>query len=128
MAGNNEWGELVEQTNISGLNKELAMNCACEKLNDSEIVLLLHPSNKSLFKESRQQEIEQGLNEFLPAPITLSITIEESDKETPAECLKRLQHDKMRETTENLNNEAGVQDLMREFGATMNEASIRTND
>lgn len=128
LAGNNEWGEIIEQTNLSGLNKELAMNCACEKLNEQEIELLLSPSNKHLFRESRQQEIEQSLNEFLPAPVKLSITIEESDKETPAECLLRLQHDKLRETTENLNNESGVKDLMREFGATMNEASVRPND
>ena len=128
LAGNNEWGELIEQTSISGLSKELAMNCACEKLNDTDIVLCLHPNKKHLFKDSRQQEIEQAINGFLPASIKLSISIEESDKETPAECLQRLQHNKLRETTASLSNESGVQDIMREFGAVLNESSVRSND
>ena len=57
LAGNNEWGELVEQTNLSAFPKELAMNCACEKLADDKIVLALSPSREHLLRPGRLEAI-----------------------------------------------------------------------
>ena len=128
LAGNNEWGELIEQTNLVGLPKELAMNCACEKLSDDKIILSLSDKSKHLFKEDRVIDIQNALQQFMNKPVVVTLEVEESDKETPAECLDRLGFEQFEQTKESLHNDPGVKALMSEFGATINEQSIKSID
>ncbi|MEM7357849.1 MAG: DNA polymerase III subunit gamma/tau [Pseudomonadota bacterium] len=125
LAGNNEWGELVEQSNLQGLSKELAMHCACEKLAPEKILLALAPSAQHLHKPERVTEIQQALQAVTNSQAEVVLEIEESDKETPAECLARLGYEQLEQTKQNLQNDPGVQALMSEFGATINEQSIK---
>ena len=125
LAGNNEWGELVEQAGLVGLSKELAMHCACEKLATDKVVLTLSPKAQHLFKPERQADIQTRIRALMNSQAELSITVEESDKETPAECLDRLGFEQLEQTRQNLENDPGVKALMSEFGATINEQSIK---
>ncbi|MBX2846682.1 MAG: DNA polymerase III subunit gamma/tau [Acidiferrobacterales bacterium] len=129
LAGNNEWGELIEQTQLLGLAKELAMYCACEKMTDDSIVLSLNPNSEHLFKPERLNEIQTQLRNLLNKPsLQVDLEVEKSDKETPAECLQRLGFEQMEQTKQNIKNDPGVKTLMSEFGATLNEQSIKPND
>jgi len=126
LSGNNEWGELVEQTQLIGLSKELAMHCACEKLSDEKVVLSLAPASQHLFKSERVSEIQAGLQAVMNKPqLQVTLEVEESDKETPAECLKRLGYEQLEQTKSSIKNDPGVKALMSEFGATLNEQSIK---
>jgi len=126
LAGNNEWGELVEQSELAGFSKELAMHCACEKLADDKIILSLSPK-QHLLKPERVEEIQTLMQAVTGTQAQLTVEIEESDKETPAECLDRLGYEQMEQTKQNLNNDPGVKALMSEFGASINEQSIKPN-
>ncbi|NND81521.1 MAG: DNA polymerase III subunit gamma/tau [Gammaproteobacteria bacterium] len=126
LAGNNEWGELLEQTQLSGLSKELAMHCACEKLSKEKIQLSLSPKSQHLLKPERLDDIKQHLRATMNTPVEVELEIEDSDKETPAECLDRLGFEQHQQTRESLQNDPGVKALMSEFGATINEQSIKT--
>lgn len=117
---------MVEQTALVGLSKELAMNCACERLSQEKIVLALSPSLHHLFKEGRVQDIQTAIQAISDKPVEIVLEVEESDKETPAECLQRLGYEQLEQTKENLHNDPGVKALMSEFGATINEQSIKT--
>ena len=55
----------------------------------------------------------------------VELNIEESDKETPAECLNRLGHEQLQQTKQNLANDPGVKALISEFEATINEQTIK---
>ena len=125
LAGNNEWGELVEQTGLVGLSKELAMHCACEKLAEDKIVLALTPQAQHLFKPERVAEIQAQVQLLTNSQALVQMDIEVSDKETPAECLARLGFERLQQTREELHNDPGVKALMSEFGATINEQSIK---
>ena len=127
LAGNNEWGELIEQTDLIGLPKELAMNCACERFNPDHIQISLAPKLKHLFKEDRLKIIEAALGSTSGKAIKLELEIEETDKETPAECLERLGHEQFKQTKQQFENDPGVKAIMSEFGATLNEQSIKPN-
>ncbi|RBP49298.1 DNA polymerase III subunit gamma/tau [Arenicella xantha] len=126
LAGQNEWGELVEQTNLIGLPKELAMNCACERLTDERIQLSLAPRLSHLFKPERLEKIIAAVRSVVKAEVDIKLELEESDKETPAECLTRLGHEQFEQTKESIKSDPGVRALMSEFGATINEQSIKT--
>lgn len=125
LAGNNEWGELVEQSTLRGLSKELAMHCACEKLSPEKILLSLSPAAQHLHKPERVTDIQQALQVVTNSQAEVVLEIEESDKETPAECLARLGYEQLEQTRQNLQNDPGVKALMSEFGATINEQSIK---
>jgi len=126
LAGNNEWGELVEQTDLAGLPKELAMNCACEKLAKDKIVLSLAEKSKHLFKESRVDDIQSAIQLVTKTGVIVEMDFDESDKETPAECLERLGFEQFEQTKENLQNDPNVKAIVSEFGAQINEQSIQT--
>jgi len=125
LAGNNEWGELIEQTSLVGLSKELAINCACERLSDETIQLCLAPQLQHLYKDERKSDIQDALRAFKNTQLTVELDIENSDKETPAECLARLGHEQYEQTRQVLGDDPVVQALQSEFGATMNEQSIK---
>jgi len=125
LAGNNEWGELIEQTEMIGLSKELAMNCACERLADDIIQLCLSPKLQHLFKEERKRDIQEALRAYKNSQLVVELDVEVSDKETPAECLERLGNEQYEQTKQVLGNDPIVQALQSEFGATMNEQSIK---
>jgi len=61
----------------------------------------------------------------LNAQTVIEFTVEESDKETPAECLDRLGYEQLEQTKQSMTNDPGVKALMSEFGATINEQSIK---
>ena len=126
LSGNNEWGELVEQTQLIGLSKELAMHCACEKLSDDKVMLSLSPTSQHLFKVERVSEIQAALQALMNKPqLEVILEVEESENETPAECLQRLGHEQLEQTKSSIKNDPGVKALMSEFGATINEQSIK---
>ena len=125
LAGNNEWGELIEQSGLVGLSKELAMHCACEKLSNDKVVLTLSSRAEHLFKQDRVQEIQTQIQMVCKSSAIIELELSESDKETPAECLDRLAAKRLEQTKQNLQNDPGVQALMSEFGATINEQSIK---
>jgi len=125
LAGNNEWGELVEQTDLQGFAKELAMHCACERLAEDRIQLALSPKTKHLFKDERLEQIVTSVRSTLNNNVDIQLEIEESDKETPAECLERLGFERHEQTKDNMINDPGVKALMSEFNATIDEQSIK---
>lgn len=126
LAGNNEWGELIEQTALIGLGKELAMNCACEKISDEIIMLALAPASEHLFKPERLDEVQGELRKTLKNnDLSVEIQVEPSEKETPAECLERLGFEHQEQTKHTIRNDPGVRALVSEFGAVLNEDSIK---
>jgi len=120
LAGNNEWGELIEQTELAGLSKELAMNCACEKLSDKKVLLSLSPKSQHLFKQERVDDIQAQIRIAINHPVVVELEIEQSDKETPAECLDRLGFEQLEQTKQNLQNDPGVKALMSELNKALN--------
>jgi len=125
LAGNNEWGELVEQTSLEGFAKELAMNCSCERLADDKVILSLAPKSEHLLRPDRVESIQAALRALTNSNLEVTLNVEESEKETPAECLARLGYEQAEQAKENLKNDPGVKALMSEFGATINEESIK---
>jgi DNA polymerase-3 subunit gamma/tau len=124
LAGNNEWGELVEQSSLQGMSKELAMHSACEKLGEDEISLSLAPKNKHIYLDARFAEIEAAMSALFNRTMIVKIEFEDSDRETPAECLARLGVQQIEQTKESLQQEPGLQAVMSEFGASIDDSSI----
>ena len=73
----------------------------------------------------RLQKVEEAMTALMGRSMSVSLDVEESEKETPAECLQRLGHEQFEQTKEQIKNDPGVKAIMSEFGATLNEDSIK---
>ncbi len=100
------------------------MHCACEKLGDDEIRLSLAPHNQYVFKEARLDDIKAAMSTLFKRPMSVKLEIEESDRETPAECLARLGVQQLEQTRDSLQKEPGLQALMSEFDAQIDQSSV----
>ena len=125
LAGNNEWGELIEGTSLVGMAKELAMNCAAERISDERIDLCLSPKLEHLHSDSRFDEIKSAVMAATNSAISIKLDIDDSDRETPAECLSRLGFEHEEQVRESMVSDPGVKFLMSEFGAKIKENSIK---
>jgi DNA polymerase-3 subunit gamma/tau len=125
LAGNNEWGELVERTRLTGLSKELAMNCACERLSPEKVELTLADTFKHLLRPNRVEEIQANIQQVEPTLGAVTIELGESDRETPAQCLERLGALQIQQTKEHLEQNPTIRALQEEFGAQINESTVK---
>ena len=101
------------------------MNCACEKFSDDKVALALSPSKQHLLRPGRLENIEEAIRHLTNKETKVTLELEESDRETPADCLARLGYQQFEQTKENFKSDPGVKALMSEFGATLNEESIK---
>jgi DNA polymerase-3 subunit gamma/tau len=101
------------------------MNCACEKLGDDKIVLSLSPLQEHLLRPGRLDNIEQAIRLITNKATLVTLDVEESDRETPADCLARLGYEQLEQTKESFKSDPGVKAFINEFGATLNEESIK---
>ena len=125
LAGNNEWGELIEQTTLVGMAKELAMNCSADRMSEERIDLCLSPKLEHLHNPQRFEEIQEAVVAVTNPNILVSLEIDDSDRETPSECLSRLGYEKHEQVKEAIYNDPGVKSLISEFGATIKDTSIK---
>lgn len=125
LAEHNEWGAMLEQSTLVGFARELGMNCSCERLLEDRVELALAPRLQHLFKPERITEIEAELTRLSGKPFTVELTVEDSSRETPAECLVRLGVEQTAQLKANIEQQPGVQALMSEFGANIVEQSVK---
>ncbi len=125
LAGNNEWGELIEQTSLVGMAKELAMNCAADRMSDQRIDLCLSAKLEHLHSQQRFEEIQAAVQAAVNPQIAVQLEIADSDRETPSECLSRLGYEHEEQVRDQMHSDPGLQSIMSEFDATIKENSIK---
>lgn len=125
LAGNNEWGELVEQTSLAGMTKELAMNCAAERISEDRIDLCLSPKLQHLYNDDRFNDIKDAVKAVINNGVDVSMEIDDSDRETPSECLSRLGFERDEQVRETMHSDPTVKSIISEFDATIKENSIK---
>ncbi len=128
LAGHNEWGAMVEQSQLIGLTRQLAMNCACERLHEDRIELTLAPKLQHLNKPERIDEIKQELSRMSGREFVVDLLMEQSETETPAECLERLGVEQTAQLKAEIEQQPGVKALMSEFGASIVDQSVKPAD
>ena len=116
---------MVEQLNLNGLIKELAMNMACDDITANPMILKMAPSFQFLHNQPREESIANEIRKVRGDNCSINIVFEDTVSETPAERLKRLEEELLQDTKQHLSNDQGVQDLMNTFDLSMNEASIK---
>ena len=123
-----DWGKIIALLDLNGLVNELAMHCSLAEYDESNARLLLNPEHEQLLSDSRRDAIAKALSKHFGHEIRVKIVLEKAETETPAEARARLAQERHDQTRDALYQEEGVQELMKEFGATMNESSIQSKN
>ncbi|MCW9715870.1 DNA polymerase III subunit gamma/tau [Avibacterium sp. 21-594] len=121
-----KWTEIIEQTGISGLVKQMAMNSFIVCQDENELVLALRSGHQHLNEEPIRRELQQALNHFYQKDIQL--IIENSDdlnQLTSMDHRKQIYHQLKAEAQQALQQDPKLQRLCEEFDAVIELETIR---
>lgn len=125
---NDDWIRVSHQSPIRGMTRNIALQCTFGSRTETHIHLLIDPQYIDLLNDSHQSRIEQGLSETLTSAVKVQIKAGSSTDETPAAWQQRLKGERMDAAREALRNDENVKRWVTEFGATLEEDSIKPLD
>ena len=128
IGSDNDWATTIESLELVGFLKQLAMHCVVKHRQDNTIQLALEPSNEYLYTKERQDRLQEALSTSMGESIRLSIKIEKSQLETPAEQGTRQRQAKQDAAAHAIKTDANVQNIIEAFNATVDEKSIQSLD
>ena len=118
---------MIEEMTLAGLARELAGNCAMKLYAENKIELALPPSQEHLLNPTQQQRLEQAIKNRFGDKLSLIITIEDPENETPAQAKARELREKQKAAEQSVQNDPTVQTLIDTFNATVDKDSIQPN-
>ena len=125
------WTDSVDQSGVTGVAKELAMNIAPERYDsaNSTLFLVIEQRLSGLLTDSRQEALTQLLSKYCTDSVKIKIVEkEEVTAETPAVVhARQAQEDKDR-TYKKLIEDPTVQDLVSVFNATVIPESVKSGN
>jgi DNA polymerase-3 subunit gamma/tau len=117
------WAELV--TTLKGMSMMLAQNSALVSVKDSVFTLHVASQDRVVADRMYQDKLRADLSEYFNTPITLVIDIEEAVNDTPLKAKARIKDQRQAEAETVIQQDAFVQNLITEFGATIVPHSIK---
>lgn len=122
MAGNEDpmsWGVITGALRVSGLSKQLAINCAPVSISENEVILALPESFSHLSNKRQQERLKDALEEYFKGPISLKITVGEPPSETIAQKNDRVAAQKRSDAETYATSDEKIMMLQKEFGASV---------
>lgn len=119
------WNQTVQQLDLGGLAMQLAKNCSARELSNGVLHLILDESMAHLNMKSQQEHIEAGLSEHFGMPIKVLIEVGHPVSQTVAQADEQQSFEKQKNAESSIHNDPFVQSLQQEFGATIQDGSIK---
>jgi DNA polymerase III subunit gamma/tau len=123
-----QWLELFPQLPISGMTGNIAANCSLIAMNGDDWLLHLDPAQGALFNSTQQRRLNEALDQHFGRAIRLSIELVRPEQETPAQAAARKRAERQREAEEAIDSDPLIQQMIRQFGATVRQDSIEPVD
>jgi len=119
------WGELIETLGLSGMSKMLARHCELVKLDAKRVELRLPRLHERLLEKTYQEKLKSALQKHFNSPLHLTITLGEANGNSPVEIAGRERQRQQAQAVAEIEQDPFVRDLVDNFGAQVNEASIK---
>ena len=110
------WSALVGELEVSGMARELAVNCEPTGHGEGVLHLRLAPNHAQLMRDRTREQLEGALEKRLGEPLKLSIELEEPPRDTPAQRERRRDAERRRAAVEAIENDATVRAICETFG------------
>ena len=123
-----DWRSLVDNMQLKGVLRELAMNCALQSTDQSSWTLVLDTSHQQLLSEARRQRLEKSLGEVLQKTVRVAIEIQGSTAGTPAQQKVQEAQTRQAEAVKAIESDPNVKAIQEVFDATVHRETIRSVD
>ncbi len=123
-----DWAQLVPALGLSGLARELAVNCQLEALGKSTVCLRLAPEHQALASERSREKLQQALSEFNNRPLRLKIEIAKLEAASPAALEKQQLRQRQAQAIESIEGDPAVLEMIETFDAHIESETIRPLD
>lgn len=123
-----EWEQAIIEMGIRAGTRELAVHCVLDARDDNAVRLVLDPTYERICTANAKQRLEQALQKYYSAPVTLDISVEKPKVETPAARRTRLEKEKHQQAVKSIEQDTVVQDLQKAFNAEVRPELIQSND
>jgi DNA polymerase-3 subunit gamma/tau len=127
-ASDDDWENLVNQLNLSGILQQLAANCALVQREGNHFQLSMSPNHKYLLNKSREDGLAKALGQYLGQQATVSITPEGAATATPAERQQQRNDDRLQQAEGAIAGDDTVQAIMEAFDGQVKPGSVQPID
>ena len=123
-----EWTNLVDRLALSGLNKQLASNCAFIRREDDTVFLGLDGRTESYLTRDRQAAVAKALSDYFGRPVKVDIALGTAEVETPVQQAVRMEDERHAAARAGLEADPNVKALKDMFGAELVPDSVEPLD
>jgi len=120
-----DWAGLIGSLSVTGLTKQLALHMAPEVWNEKRLELLMDVEQEAIYSLAREKELIHALQKKLGGTIQVSIRIDTSATETPAQQKQRQSRERQQLAEQSIMSDKSVTKMIEVFGASISPASIR---
>jgi len=126
--GIDNWRELVERLPIKGMLRELAMNCACERMDKDEWSLSLSAVHRNLLNDPRLKQLQTAIADGLGRNIRIRVHVAAEAADSPAAQQQRESEARRLRAVAEIESDPNIEALQKAFDATLHTDSIRPLD
>ena len=120
-----DWQQVIDEMALAGLVKELAGHCVLHERTRDRVHLVLAPSQEHLLKTTQKERLQDALRTRFGPDVRLVISVEQPQKETPAERRAREEREAQAAALVKMRTDPNVQALVTAFDATLDETTVR---
>ncbi|MBA1212723.1 MULTISPECIES: DNA polymerase III subunit gamma/tau [Pseudomonas] len=123
-----DWQTLFPDLKLGGLTASIAANCTLVAVDGDRWHLHLDPAQSALFNANQQRRLNDALNQQQGRPITLEVTIQTPEQETPAQAAARRRAERQRQAEQSIQDDPLIRQMMQQFAATVRAGTIEPVD
>jgi len=122
------WPAVVEAAGLSGMVRQLALNCVPAGFEHSLLTLKLDQAASDRRTRPMEEKLVQGLSKYLGKDIRLAFEITESDLNSPARQRVQAEQERVARAASAFEADPAVKGLRERFGADVDAASVKPSN
>ncbi len=119
------WPAVVSAAGLSGMARQIALNCVPASFADGALVLRLDESSAFSRSPAVEEKLAQGLSKYLGRDIRVIFEVSQSDLATPARQRAIADQDRALRAASAFDEDPAVKGLQERFGAEVDTASVK---
>ncbi|WP_236198719.1 DNA polymerase III subunit gamma/tau [Pseudomonas pseudonitroreducens] len=119
-----EWLELFPRLGLAGLTASIGANCTLVAVDGDNWHLHLDPGQSALFNATQQRRLNDALNQFHGRTLTLQVTQQKPEQETPAQAAARKRAERQRQAEASIAADPYVLQMKQQFAAIVRDGTI----
>lgn len=119
-----EWLELFPRLGLAGLTASIGANCTLVAVDGDNWHLHLDPGQSALFNATQQRRLNDALNQYHGRTLTLQVTQQKPEQETPAQAAARKRAERQRQAEASIAADPYVLQMKQQFAAVVRDGTI----